>query len=101
MRTATKERRTRTWPHTAAGVGLFVACALLLALIYGQFRGDFTPKTKLTMLAARGGLGMDQGCKVPFNGRSSGRVAGISDVEQRGKPAARFTLGVDPQYVDL
>ena len=101
MTTPTKERRTRTWPDTAAGVGLFVACALLLALIYGQFRGDFTPKTKLTMLAARAGLVMDQGSKVTYNGVSIGRVAGISEVEHRGKPAARFTLDVDPQYVDL
>ncbi|HXO24493.1 MAG TPA: MlaD family protein, partial [Streptosporangiaceae bacterium] len=101
MTTPTKERRTRTWPDTAAGVGLFVACALLLALIYGQFRGDYTPKTKLTMLAARAGLVMDQGSKVTYNGVSIGRVAGISEVEHRGKPAARFTLDVDPQYVDL
>ena len=75
MTTPTKERRTRTWPDTAAGIGLFVACGLLLALIYGQFRGDYTPKTKLTMLAARAGLVMDQGSKVTYNGVSIGRVA--------------------------
>ena len=44
---------------------------------------------------------MDQGSKVTYNGVSIGRVAGISEVEHRGKPAARFTLDVDPQYVDL
>ena len=76
-----KERKSRTWPDTAAGIGLFLTCALLLALIYGQFRGDFTPKTKLTMLAARAGLVMDQGSKVTYNGVSIGRVAGISEVE--------------------
>ena len=96
-----RERKTRTWPDTVAGVGLFLACALLLALIYGQFRGDFTPKTKLTMLAARAGLVMDQGSKVTYNGVSIGRVAGISEVEHHGQPAARFTLDVDPQYVEL
>ncbi|OBK35584.1 MCE-family protein MCE1A [Mycobacterium sp. 1245111.1] len=96
-----KERRTRTWPDTAAGLGLFLTCAVLLALVYGQFRGDFTPKTTLTMLAARAGLVMDQGSKVTYNGVSVGRVAGITEVEHRGKPAARFTLDVDPQYVDL
>ncbi|MFZ3305221.1 MAG: MCE family protein [Mycobacterium sp.] len=96
-----KERKTRTWPDTAAGVGLLLACVLLLALIYGQFRGDFTPKTKLTMLAARAGLVMDRGSKVTYNGVSIGRVAGISEVEHRGKPAAEFTLDVDPEYVDL
>jgi phospholipid/cholesterol/gamma-HCH transport system substrate-binding protein len=96
-----KERKSRTWPDTVAGVGLLVACALLLALIYAQFRGDFTPKTKLTMLAARAGLVMDQGSKVTYNGVSIGRVAGISEIEHHGKPAAEFTLDVDPKYVDL
>jgi phospholipid/cholesterol/gamma-HCH transport system substrate-binding protein len=96
-----RERRSRTWPDTAAGLGLFLTCAVLLALIYGQFRGDFTPKTTLTMLAARAGLVMDQGSKVTYNGVSIGRVAGITEVEHRGKPAARLTLDVDPQYVGL
>jgi phospholipid/cholesterol/gamma-HCH transport system substrate-binding protein len=98
---AIKERKSRTWPDTAAGIGLLLACALLLGLIYAQFRGDFTPKTKLTMLAARAGLVMDDGSKVTYNGVSIGRVAGISEVEHRGKPAAKFTLDVDPEYVDL
>ena len=96
-----KERKTRTWPDTAAGVGALLVCALLLALIYSQFRGEFTPKTKLTMLAARAGLVMDEGSKVTYNGVSIGRVAGISEVEHRGKPAAQFTLDVDPDYVNL
>ncbi len=96
-----KERKSRTWPDTVAGVGLLLACALVLALVYAQFRGDFTPKTKLTMLATRAGLVMDQGSKVTYNGVSIGRVAGISEIEHDGKPAARFTLDVDPQYVDL
>jgi phospholipid/cholesterol/gamma-HCH transport system substrate-binding protein len=94
-------RKTRTWPDTVAGVGLLLACALLLALIYGQFRGDFTPKTTLTMLAARAGLVMDHGSKVTYNGVSIGRVADISEVEHHGKPAAKFALDVDPKYVDL
>ena len=99
--TTQKERKTRTWPDTAAGLGLFLTCATLLTLIYGQFRGDFTSKTTLTMLAARAGLVMDQGSKVTYNGVSIGRVAGVTEVEHRGKPAARLALDVDPQYVDL
>jgi phospholipid/cholesterol/gamma-HCH transport system substrate-binding protein len=97
----TRDRKPRTWPDTAAAVGLFLACALVLALIYGQFRGDFTSKTRLTMLASRAGLVMDQGSKVTFNGVSIGRVAGISEVEHHGKPAAKFALDVDPKYVEL
>jgi phospholipid/cholesterol/gamma-HCH transport system substrate-binding protein len=53
------------------------------------------------MLAARAGLVMDQGSKVTYNGVSIGRVAGISEIEHHGKPAAEFTLDVDPKYVDL
>jgi phospholipid/cholesterol/gamma-HCH transport system substrate-binding protein len=99
--TSMKVRKSRTWPDTVAGVGLLLACALLLGLIYEQFRGDFTPKTKLTMLAARAGLVMDDGSKVTYNGVSIGRVADISEVEHQGKPAAKFVLDVDPEYVDL
>jgi phospholipid/cholesterol/gamma-HCH transport system substrate-binding protein len=97
----TKERKPRTWPDTLAAVGLFFACALVLALIYGQFRGDFTSKIRLTMLASRAGLVMDKGSKVTYNGVSIGRVAGISEVEHDGKPAAKFALDVDPKYVEL
>jgi phospholipid/cholesterol/gamma-HCH transport system substrate-binding protein len=96
-----KERRPRTWPDTLAAVGLFLASALVLALIYGQFRGDFTSKTRLTMLSSRAGLVMDKGSKVTYNGVSIGRVAGISEVQHDGKPAARFALDVDPKYVGL
>jgi phospholipid/cholesterol/gamma-HCH transport system substrate-binding protein len=99
--TKVKERKSRTWPDSAAGIGLLLTCALLLGLIYAQFRGDFTPKTKLTLLAARAGLVMDDGSKVTYNGVSIGRVAGISEVEHQGKPAAKFTLDVDPEYIDL
>jgi phospholipid/cholesterol/gamma-HCH transport system substrate-binding protein len=96
-----KERKPRTWPDTLAAVGLFVACALVLALVYGQFRGDFTSKTQLTMLSSRAGLVMDKGSKVTYNGVSIGRVAGISEVQHDGKPAAKFALDVDPKYVGL
>jgi phospholipid/cholesterol/gamma-HCH transport system substrate-binding protein len=101
MTIQTKERKPRTWPDTLAAAGLFLACALVLALVYGQFRGAFTSKTRLTMLAPRAGLVMDEGSKVTYNGVSIGRVAGISEVEHDGKPAAELTLDVDPKYVGL
>jgi phospholipid/cholesterol/gamma-HCH transport system substrate-binding protein len=96
-----KERKPRTWPDTLAAVGLFLASALVLALIYAQFRGDFTSKTRLTMLSSRSGLVMDKGSKVTYNGVSIGRVAGITEVQHDGKPAAKFALDVDPKYVGL
>ena len=40
---------------------------------------------------------MDPGSKVTYNGVEIGRVAGISEIERDGKPAAKFILDVDPQ----
>ncbi|HEX5252457.1 MAG TPA: MlaD family protein, partial [Mycobacterium sp.] len=82
----------RTPPYKLAGVALLVVGALALALVYGQFRGAFTPKTQLTMLASRAGLVMDPGSKVTYNGVEIGRVGSISETARDGKPAAKFTL---------
>ncbi|BBY06981.1 Mce family protein Mce2A [Mycobacterium noviomagense] len=84
-----------------AGVGLFAVCALVLALTYAQFRGEFTAKTRLTMLAPRAGLVMDRGAKVTYNGVSIGRVDDISEVEHDGQPSAKLSLDVNPKYVKL
>jgi phospholipid/cholesterol/gamma-HCH transport system substrate-binding protein len=91
----------RTPPYKLAGVALLVIAALALALIYGQFRGNFTPKTQLTMLASRAGLVMDPGSKVTYNGVEIGRVGSIAETVRDGKPAAKFTLEVYPRYLAL
>ncbi|BBN50530.1 MCE family protein [Mycobacterium avium] len=91
----------RTPPYKLAGLAILVVGALALALIYGQFRGNFTPKTSLTMLASRAGLVMDPGSKVTYNGVEIGRVGSISETVRDGKPAARFTLEVYPRYLKL
>ncbi|MEM6105373.1 MCE family protein [Mycobacterium sp. 050272] len=96
-----KTNAARTPPYKLAGIGLLVIGALIFVLIYGQFRGDFTPKTKLTMLASRAGLVMDPGSKVTYNGVEIGRVATISEIVRDGKPAAKFTLDVYPRYLKL
>ena len=101
MTTPAKANTSRNRPYKWAGVGLLVVGALILFLVYGQFRGDFTPKTKLTMLAARAGVVMDPGSKVTYNGVQIGRVADITEVERDGKPAAKFTLDVYPKYLHL
>lgn len=85
---------------TTAVVFLVVAAAVL-ALVWMQFRGSLTPKVKLTMLAPRSGLVMDPGSKVTYNGVEVGRVARISEIEQEGRPAAKFVLDVDPKYIGL
>nr|WP_275941731.1 MCE family protein [Mycobacterium timonense] len=82
-------------------VATLLVLALILALVYGQFRGAFTEKTQLTMIAARAGLLMDPGSKVTYNGVQIGRVGKIAETVRDGKPAAKFTLEVYPQYLTL
>jgi phospholipid/cholesterol/gamma-HCH transport system substrate-binding protein len=101
MTSPVKVNRPRNPPYKLAGLAALVVAVLALVLVYGQFRGDFTPKTQLTMLASRAGLVMDPGSKVTYNGVEIGRVAGISEVVRDGKPAARFTLDVYPRYLSL
>ena len=101
MTTPAKINAPRNPPYKWAAVGLLAVGALILVLVYGQFRGDFTAKTKLTMVASRAGLVMDPGSKVTYNGVQIGRVATISEVLRDGKPAAKFTLDVYPKYLSL
>lgn len=96
-----KENKVRRPPYRTAGVALLVVGALVTALVYFQFRGDFAPKTRLTMLSSRAGLVMDPGAKVTYNGVEIGRVAGISEVQHNGKPASKFALDVYPKYINL
>jgi phospholipid/cholesterol/gamma-HCH transport system substrate-binding protein len=93
-------RHRRAWLYVEAMI-LLLVCALVLVLVYKQFRGDFTPKTELTLLASRAGLVMEPGSKVTYNGVEIGRVADISETQSDGKPAAKLTLDVDPKYVNL
>jgi phospholipid/cholesterol/gamma-HCH transport system substrate-binding protein len=78
-----------------------VVLAVIFTLVYIQFRGGFTDKTQLTMLASRAGLVMDPGSKVTYNGVEIGRVGSISETVRDGKPAAKFTLEVYPRYLKL
>jgi len=101
MSSPVKVNAQRRPPYKLIGVASMVIAAVALALVYGQFRGDFTPKTELTMLASRAGLVMDPGSKVTYNGVEIGRVGAISETVRDGKPAARFTLEVYPRYLKL
>ncbi|ORA93681.1 MCE-family protein MCE1A, partial [Mycobacterium marseillense] len=89
----------RNPPYKWVGLVALLIAALVLGFVYGQFRGDFTPKTNLTMLAARAGLVMDPGSKVTYNGVEIGRVGKIAETVRDGKPAAKFTLEVYPRYL--
>lgn len=85
---------------TAGAVG-FGLLALVGVLAFVQFQGGFTPKESLTLVAERAGLLIDPGSKVTFNGVGIGKVASISEIERDGKPAAKFTLEVSPEYLPL
>jgi phospholipid/cholesterol/gamma-HCH transport system substrate-binding protein len=98
---AGKINAPRNPPYKLAGVAVLVVAALILVLVYGQFRGNFTQKTRLTMVASRAGLVMDPGSKVTYNGVEIGRVAKISEIISDGKPAAKFGLDVYPRYLKL
>ncbi|HEU0191008.1 MAG TPA: MCE family protein [Mycobacterium sp.] len=94
--------RTRSRaPLYLEGMGLLVVCALAFAMVYLQFRGDFTAKTKLTLLTPRAGLVMETGSKVTYNGVEVGRVSAISEIERDGRPAAELMLDVNPKYVPM
>jgi len=88
-------------PYRVAGFIVFIIFALVLWLVYLQYKGDFTDKTKLTMLSDRAGLVMDPGSKVTYNGVQIGRVANIDEIQRDGKPAVKFTLDVYPKYLHL
>jgi phospholipid/cholesterol/gamma-HCH transport system substrate-binding protein len=99
--TTLETRKTRRALLYVEGVVLLLLGALVLSLVYMQFRGDFTPKTKLTMVASRAGLVMEPGAKVTFNGVAIGRVADISEIEPDGRPSAKLMLDVNPKYLEL
>ncbi|PBA19037.1 MCE-family protein MCE1A, partial [Mycobacterium intracellulare] len=92
----------RVPPYKVYTFVVVVVLAVIFTLVYIQFRGGFTPKTELTMLASRAGLVMDPGSKVTYNGVEIGRVGGkITETVRDGKPAAKFTLEVYPRYLAL
>ncbi len=88
-------------PYRVAGVIVFLIFALVLWLVFLQYKGDFTDKTKLTMLSDRAGLVMDPGSKVTYNGVHIGRVDSIDEIQRDGKPAAKFALDIYPKYLHL
>jgi phospholipid/cholesterol/gamma-HCH transport system substrate-binding protein len=93
------ENAPRTPPYKAAGAVLLVILAAVTTMIYFQFRGDFTPKTRLIMIASRAGLVMDPGSKVTFNGVEIGRVADVGPIDQNGTPKAEIGLDIEPRYL--
>src|ERR1700721_669174 len=89
----------RTAPYKTAGLVFLVIVAVVLGLLYHQFRGGFTDKTPLTVMSARSGLVLDPGSKVTYNGVAVGRVAGTDEIDVNGGPGARIRLTVNSKYI--
>jgi phospholipid/cholesterol/gamma-HCH transport system substrate-binding protein len=87
-------------PYKTAGAVFLVLSAMVVGSVYYQFRGDFTPKMTLTMIASRAGLVMDPGSKVTYNGVRIGRVSKVDEITVGEVPKAKLTLDVDPKYVN-
>jgi phospholipid/cholesterol/gamma-HCH transport system substrate-binding protein len=88
-------------PYKTAGAVFLLLSAVVAALVFYQFRGDFTPKMTLTMIASRAGLVMDPGSKVTYNGVQIGRVGTVQEITVGEVSKAKLTLEVDPKYVNL
>lgn len=88
-------------PIRLAGFILLLVTAIVLTFLLLQFRGRLTPKTELTMVAARAGLVMDPNAKVTYNGVEVGRVTRIEPTLIDGREAAKFAMEVKPKYIDL
>jgi phospholipid/cholesterol/gamma-HCH transport system substrate-binding protein len=90
-----------TPPYKTAGLVLVIVAAGVLALTYGQFRGNFTSKTPLTMISPRAGLVLDPGSKVTYNGVEIGTTARLDEIDVGATPNANITLDIDSEYIGL
>jgi phospholipid/cholesterol/gamma-HCH transport system substrate-binding protein len=93
--------KPKTPPYKIAGLVLLVVFAIVVALVWTQFRGGFADPERLTLISSRSGLSMDTGSKVTYNGVEIGRVVDIQAVDQDGQPAAKVSLDVNRQFVPL
>jgi len=84
-------------PYRLVGALLLVLLAVVGALIFLQFRGEFRAAEPLTLRSARAGLVVERGAKVTFNGVEIGRVTGID----ASSPGARLTVEVDPDALTV
>jgi phospholipid/cholesterol/gamma-HCH transport system substrate-binding protein len=88
-------------PFKSAGAVLLVVLTAVTAAVYLQFRGEFTPTTRLTAVAPRAGLVMNPGSKVTYNGVAIGRVDRVDAVMLDSRPRARITLDIRSKYLSL
>ena len=81
-----------------AGLGLFVAVALIFALAVGLFRGSFTETVPVTVIADRAGLVMNPDARVKMRGVEVGKV---KTIENRADGTAALHLDIYPSQMHL
>jgi phospholipid/cholesterol/gamma-HCH transport system substrate-binding protein len=93
--------KPKTPPYKLAGLVLLLVIVVALVLLFFQFRGDFLPRTQLTVMSARSGLSMEPDAKVTYNGVEIGRVGEVEEVTVGGEPQAKIILEVYTKYLEL
>jgi phospholipid/cholesterol/gamma-HCH transport system substrate-binding protein len=93
--------KPKTPPYKIAGLVLLVVFAIVVALVWTQFRGGFANPERLTLISSRSGLSMDTGSKVTYNGVEIGRVVDIAPIERDGTQEAKVSLDVNRQFIHL
>lgn len=88
-------------PYKLAGLILLLIFALISAFVVYAYRGDLTPKTKLTMVSSRAGLMLDPGSKVALNGLPVGRVTDVEAVRRGDREIAEIKMEIDKRYTPL
>lgn len=101
MTTIAPENVQRTPPFKMLAAAGALVLALVAVVVFVQFRGGFTAKEPLTLVAERAGLLIGPGSKVTFNGVEIGKVGAITEVARGGQPAAKFALNISPKYFPL
>ncbi len=87
-------------PYKLIGISAFVILLLVFSVVYLQFRGDFAQEDRTDHVQRPGRAGdRDPGSKVTYNGVQIGRVGKIPEISRDGRPAAKFTLEIYPQYL--
>jgi phospholipid/cholesterol/gamma-HCH transport system substrate-binding protein len=81
-----------------AGLGLFVALALIVVLAVALFRGSFADTVPVTVVSDRAGLVMDKDAKVRMRGVQVGKV---SDIQDRADGTAVLHLAMDRSQLQL
>ena len=101
MTTPMPQNTHRTPPFKTLAAAGALMLTVIAVLVFVQFRGGFTQKEALTLIADRAGLLIGPGSKITLNGVEIGKVASLTEIERAGQPAAKFTLNISPKYFPL